>query len=200
MNAQPSCVPLNSWQQLRPIFRRLPVNGYQDNAIADILTQFADEFLIQAKGRLQDMERQVDPLQCDASWIDLLAVMAGFVGEYYDPTWPESIRRQLVANAFTLIWPYLGTQRVLDYLLTLFAIEYQWRFRGSFYLNITPMPGVMGTPIPQYFIVVPYRYARNSYEFQLTEKLRRLYAPAHAQGRVCYPRFLLGLSVCGDIL
>lgn len=189
-----------SWPTTRPIYKRLPECGYDDNPIADWLTRFPDDVLVQTKNRVDDLERQVNPMTCDREWLNYLAALSGFVNEYWDRSWPDAIKRQIIAAGFTEIWPYLGTKRCMDFFLNLFSITHEWRFLGGFYLNLTPLGSILGTTGGKYYLILPFSYARTGHEFRLTEKFMRLFAPATAKGRACYPRFILGVSRLGDIL
>ena len=48
--------------ELRPTFNRLPVTGYQDNPIADALTQFYDSKLVSVGLQVQNLHTLFNPL------------------------------------------------------------------------------------------------------------------------------------------
>lgn len=189
-----------AWETGRPIYSRLPgINGgYTDNAPADWLTDFWDGLLVALKGKIDDLPRQLNPDTCDPDWLDFLAPLCGFTGEYWDKAWSEDRKRSLLRNSYTLIWSNKGSEAVLSFLLDTFDINHEIWLGDSFLLGVTELPGTLGSPEWQYYILLPLQYLRESVEFRLVEKLNRLYGPVFADSTVAYDAFYCGFSVCGD--
>lgn len=203
-----------AWGLGLPIYWRLPgINeGYrkdedpnvirddpEEDPVAKWLTAFWDALLVAKKGQLDDIrDRQVDPLLCDPEWLDLLAVMAGFTGEYWDKAWPIPVKRQLIANAFTLIWSNKGSEEVLRFLLDAFGLVYDIWQGDQFLAGLDAAGSEVGTPQWRFVIRVGLEYLRNSPQFKLAEKLNRLYSPLFTDNRVAFKQFYSGFSIAGD--
>lgn len=188
----------------RPIYSRLPgINGrYQTEEkgnTADWLTVYFDELLIATKANVDDLPRQLNPSTCDAvPWLDFLAELCGYRGEYWDKAWPVPVKRSLLQNAFTLVWANKGSRAVIDFVLDLFAIAHDIWLGDGFLAGITTLPGTVGAPEWRYYIRLPLQYLRNGSEFKLAEKINRLYGPVFCDSRVAYKQFYAGFSVAGD--
>lgn len=203
-----------AWSSGHPIYSRLPgVNeGYQidedpnvvrddpqKDPVAKWLTDYWDALLVAKKAQLEDIrDRQFDPLRCDPEWLDLLAVMSGFTGPYWDKTWPVDVKRQLIANSMLLIWSNKGSEEVLQFLLDQFGIVYDIWKGDQFLAGIDAAGSEVGSPQWRYVIRVGLEYLRNSYEFKLAEKLNSLYGALFTDNRVAYKQFYAGFSVAGD--
>lgn len=190
-----------AWTELkRPLFARLPgfYGGFTENADADLVTKPVDDLLVELKAKLDDLDRQLDPMRCDAEWLPVLAAMAGFTGQYFNPKWPEVVRRSLVRDGFTKIWPNKGSRGVLDLVLGYFGYDYKiWA--GSPLLAGTMVAGdVVGLEPWTFYLQVGTRYLRDSVEFRTMDEIRRLFSPVYCKSRVVYKRFSAGLSVAGD--
>ena len=194
----------DAWNSGRPIYNRLPgVNGgyfdeESDNP-ADWLTVFWDELLVASKALVADVrDRQLDPQQCDVEWLDFLAALCGFTEDYWDPTWEESWKRQLISESFTNIWPNKGTQQVLERLLEIFEINASIWQGSRFILGLTTLPGLLGSPEWRYYIRVGLEYERTSQQFKLAQRVNRLFGPAYCESDIVYERFYLGISQIGE--
>jgi Phage tail protein (Tail_P2_I) len=203
-----------AWATGKPVYSRLPgINeGYRKDEdpnvirddpeelpIAKWLTDFWDALLVAKKAQLDDIKnRQMNPLECDPEWLDLLAVMAGFTGEYWDKSWPVEVKRQLVFHAFTLIWANKGSEAVLRFLLDTFGINYDIWMGDQFLAGIDGAGSEVGAPQWRYVIRVGLEYLRNSDQFKLAEKLNRLYGPLFTDNRVAFKQFYAGFSIAGD--
>lgn len=157
-----------AWEQGRPIFRRLPICGYQDNTPVEWLTRWPDTESCNARLKIDHLRCQVDPRNCDSEWLDWLAQLAGYTGEYWDPVWPDSVKRELIANAYTAVWPNLGTQYCLDFVLDTLEIQHYW--------NV----GIL-----QYELILPTEY-QNKPKHRIAELFLRLYGPAISRGVVVF--------------
>ena len=65
-----------------PVFGLLPgVNGgYSENEVARWLCGPWDQLKLGSRDVIDDLPRQLDPLECDAEWLDYLAGLCGFTG------------------------------------------------------------------------------------------------------------------------
>ena len=192
-----------AWSSGRPIYSRLPgVNGgYQsdegDNP-ADWFTQYFDDLLVEVKAKVDDLPRQLDPQTCDPEWLDFLAPLCGFSDEYWDAGFPIAVKRSLLSSAYTVLWPNKGSEMVLTWLLALFGIAHQLWLGDSFTLGVSTLPGTIGSPEWQFYILLPLQYLRESPEFARAQQIRRLYSPAFCDSLVAYDNFYCGFSVLGD--
>ena len=190
-----------SWDAGRPIYGRLPEDSqqYQGNELVDWLTLPWDELLVEARSQADALHANYfDPVTAKVEVLDWLAQLCGFTGDYWEATWPEGVKRELIANSFEFIWPNKGTRELLEWLIELFALQAQVYILGDFLAGITLLPATLGGPGFQYFIRVPLVYLRTTYEWRLMVKLNRLYGPVYCESRVCYDQFYAGFSVAGD--
>lgn len=191
-----------AWRSGRPIYSRLPgVNGqYQDElggTIADWLTAHSDLTLSQTQSKILDLPRQLNPSTCDESFLDFLAILNGFTGEYWDKNWPTAAKRSILIKA-NWIWENKGSKIVLEYLLGVFAIDTGIWEATAFYAGATKLPATIGEPDFRYMVTLPLKYLRNSPEFKLAQKINKLFGPVVCESRTCYKKFYAGFSVAGD--
>ncbi|ANV88504.1 phage tail protein [Picosynechococcus sp. PCC 7117] len=180
-----------AWSTGRPIYSRLP-DSYKENNVADHITSFWDQLLVDYKAKVDDLPRQLDPTNCDASWLDFLAPLCGFYGEYWDTNWPEDSKRLLLANSYTLIWKDKGSREALSFILSALHIDHKiWE--GNGFILGTSQLGIdtLGTAAWQYKILLPKKYKPNSYEFQLANKINRLHGPLWCESEVIYEHLIL---------
>lgn len=192
-----------AWATGRPIYSRLPgINGaYTDNPVADWLTDHWDAVLLAAKAKVDDLPRQLTPAACDVDWLDFLAPLCGFSGEYWDKSWSTTIKRSLLSNSYTLIWQNKGSRQVLTFLLTTLGVTHEIWLGSSFLVGVTELAAggaLIGDPEWKYYILLPLAYLRESSEFRRAEQVNRLYGPAFADSVVAYDSFYAGFSVAGD--
>ncbi|MBD2452240.1 hypothetical protein H6G76_35105 [Nostoc sp. FACHB-152] len=180
-----------AWQTGRPIFSRLP-EVYQENPVADWLTEYWDELLTQNKAKIDDLPRNLDPTTCDENWLDFLAPLCGFTGEYWDKSWKTSSKRLLLANSYTLIWKNKGSREVLSFVLNALGIEHEIWTGSSFILGVSQVSiDKLGSGAWQYKVLLPSRYAQEGYEFKLARKINRLFGPLWCKSEVRYRRDII---------
>jgi len=165
-----------AWASGRPIFSRLP-DVYKDNLIADYLTAYFDKLLIETKAKVDDLPRQLNPITCDENWLDFLAPLCGFTGEYWEKAWKVNAKRLLLSNSYQNIWSNKGSKTALSTVLTCFGINHVITNRGDFILGASQV-GVqtLGTTAWEYVIYLPTIY-RDREEYKLTKKLDKLFGP-----------------------
>ena len=105
----------------RPIYSRLPQISQRYKAEnpenpSNWLTRWFDELLVGTKTKIDDLPRQLNALTCDADWIDFVAYLSGFSGEYWDKAWSMATKRAIASKA-NWIWSNKGTKAVLEYIL-----------------------------------------------------------------------------------
>ncbi|AFY49020.1 Phage tail protein (Tail_P2_I) [Nostoc sp. PCC 7524] len=183
-----------AWQTGRPIFSRLP-EVYQENAIANYLTAFWDELLVNNKARIDDLPRQLNPLTCDANWLDFLAPLCGFTGEYWDRKWQDNFKRNLIASSYQRIWSNKGSRECLSTVLICFKIPHNIATMGDFILGQSKL-GVdpLGSLAFKYII-----YLRSSYqgtpEVKLVEKLNKLFGPCWCKSEVIFDDSVVSMNI-----
>src|SRR6056297_1819255 len=183
----------DAWiNEQRPVYARLPgVNeGYYsedgDNP-ADWLTDYFDALLMGVKADVEDVrDRQYDPATCDEDWLDYLAAVAGYTDEYWDATWPVAVKRLLIAEAFTTIWPNKGSLQVFARLFEIFDIDVEVWQSASFIAGVTAVPATIGSPAWRYYLRFTLAYRRTGPEFALARRLDRLFGPVYCQSGVVY--------------
>lgn len=188
------------WGSGIPILGRLPgINGkYSDNDVAKYLTAYWDELLVQTKGKVDDLYRQLDPLTCDEEWLDFLGFISGFSEGYSLSNYPVEAKRLMISRAFDLIWPNKGSKAVLEFILDALEINHSLWAGENFLAGITELPATLGGNEWRYYIRLPLIYLPNSDEFLRVELVKDLYGPVYADGGVCYDQFYAGFSRAGD--
>lgn len=177
-----------AWRNGRPVFNRLPgINGsYQANVVADYLAQFPDTELTSAKSKaLDNIRRQVDPLTCDVSWLDFLSSICGWHGDYWDRSWPEASKRQLLANSYSLIWPKYGTSEALSFVLNTLGVTHLIQQGQSFIIGREAIGDALGAIAWEYDIVLPSAFF-NSDAHRLAERIDRLFGPIWCRSRIIF--------------
>lgn len=175
-----------AWSTGRPILSRLP-EVYQDNEVSDYLTIYWDELLTSLKFKIDDLPRQLSPLTCDDKWLDFLAPLCGFTGNYWDTNWKPSSKRILLSNAYLFIWKNKGTRVVLSFVLNALEIEHLIWEGSNFILGVSQLDKTsLGNAAWEYKILLPGKYKLNGYEFKLAEKINKLFGPLWCGSEVTY--------------
>ncbi|MBD2515181.1 hypothetical protein H6G93_09205 [Nostoc sp. FACHB-973] len=173
-----------AWASGRPIFYRLP-EVYQENEITDWLTYYWDELLINSKLKVDDLPRQLNPEICDANWLDFLAPLCGFTGEYWDKDWSTNSKRILLKNSYSNIWPNKGTRQVLSLVLNALDIEHIIWSGSNFVLGVSQVSvDPLGSTGWTYKILLPLKYQPNGYEFKLARKINKLFGNLWCESEV----------------
>lgn len=194
----------NSWEEGRPIYKRLPAiaEQYVGNPVVDAITLPWDEVLMQSKLATDNFYTNfLNPTTALSQNLDWLAQLCGFVGEYWDSSWSDAIKRTLIANSYSYIWVSRGTRACLQYLFSVFGLPAKIVVIGDFYAGITTLPAQIGGGNFQFFVTVPLSggFLRTSPQWALVDRLRRLYSPVFCDSRTCYAEgFIAGFSAAGD--
>lgn len=193
-----------TWGEGRPIYGRLPSESeqYNGNPVVDALTKPVDELMVDIKAYCDRLSEDfLDPETCRADALDWLAQYHGYTGEYWDAVWTEEQKRQLIKDAFILVWPRVGLIALMQYLIDLFEIPAELWILGVFRADINLTNDTLGGEPLRYFIRMPLSnegVLRTSYIWKLAEKFNRLYMPVYTDSRVCYSQFYANFSVAGD--
>ena len=184
----------------RRLFDRLPNDGYKNNAAADAITYPWDTFTDETLENLEDIiNRQLNPLTCDESWLDYLAVLSGFTGLYWSKSWDTSIKRQLIGNAYSLLWAKKGTKEALSFVLALFLDDnFDIWTPSSFIVNRTELPGEFGKPEYAYYIRLKPSIEAQSSEYLTGTLINHLFGAAYCDSNVVYDGFYINQSKVGD--
>jgi hypothetical protein len=177
-----------AWKDGRPTFNRLPgINGgYTGNPIADWLTDYPDQIFA---GLLYMADvvspRQVNPLLCDETWLDLLASLCGWHGEYWDRAWPVNSKRILLANSYTVIWPNYGSSSTLSFVLNALGIRHVIQQGQSFIIDRNEVGDPLGAIAWEYDIVLPSNYFNADQYFQ-TVRINQLFGVIWCKSRIIF--------------
>lgn len=191
-----------SWQANRPIYGRLPEESqqYQGNDAADWLTLPWDELLTNSRGLAQNFyATHLNPATADAANLDWLAQLSGYTGAYWDTEWPVSVKRTLIAQAFSRVWPEKGSRALLEWIIALFGLEMRVYILGDFLAGFSAAGDTLGSDSGfEYFLRVRLIYRRQGPQWALLERLNRLYSPVYVTSLVCYEQFYAGYSAAGE--
>lgn len=188
-----------SWTDQIPVTGNLP-EVYRENEVAQWLAHPWDRFTYGLKAKIDEIFlRQLNPETCDREWLDYLAALSGFIGEYWEPSFSDEIKRSLISNGLPFLWVKRGTRTVLEFVLRLFLGD---RFdvwtESEFRADITVLDGELGEPEFRYFIRLPLDFLRNGEEFRRAEKINRHYGAFYCDSEVVYDGFYADFSAVGD--
>lgn len=170
----------------RPIYSRLP-DAYHDNQVANWLTDYWDELLVNLKEKIDDLPRQLNPMLCDEVWLDFLAPLCGFTSDYWDISWSVESKRILLANSYSFIWKNKGTKLVLSFILNTLGIDHEiWQ--GSDFILGSSQVSIdrLGDAAWEYKILLPAYYSSDGYEFQLARRINNLFGCIWCKSEVRY--------------
>lgn len=185
---------------LRPTYSRLPVKGYQDNPIADALTQHYDTKLVSVGQQIEALHTKLDPVTAPVFYLDWLAFMVGMIDPYYSIGWSVSVKRLAIEKANS-IFEYRGTLLGLKMALDIHGIIYTVYSSDDLRLPFTfTVDNRFGSVSSTVWVRLPLIYGRNSYGFLEARRAVRNYTALATPTSVCYDRFYLGFSVFGDPL
>lgn len=175
-----------AWDSGRPIFSRMP-EIYKENYIADNLLIYWETLLISLKTKIDDLPRQLDPNTCDSNWLDFLAPICGFTGDYWDNNWSDDSKRLLLANSYNFIWANKGSRQVLSFVLNSLNINHRIETGDNWIVGVSQL-GIdkLGNNAWDYQILLPKYYRLNGSEFILTDKINKLYGPLYCKSQIIY--------------
>ena len=189
----------SAWKNGRPVLNRLP-EVYQDNPIADWLTDHVDEVMQGLRYMIEVVApRQVDPLLCEDTWLDLLSNLCGWYG-LWDASWPESSKRVLLANSYTIIWPNYGTAQTLSFVLQTLGVTHVIQEGQSFIIGREAVGDEIGAVAWEYDIILPTSLF-NTREYKLAVRINELFGPIHCRSRILFDDTFFeakGFFVIGD--
>ena len=190
------------WSTNRPIFDRLPSEAekYNGNPIVDAITQPIDAILISYKASLDGFERDfLNPDTARSDALDWLAMNCGFTGKFWQADWTDAQKRLLIKNSHSFIWNNVGTERLLIWLLSVFAIDATVYSVNDFLADLSAADddSVGGSQL-EYFIVMSLVYETFSPQWKLAEKLNYLYMPVFCDSAIVYASFIADMSSTGD--
>lgn len=197
----------------RPIFSRLPHDNYgyrtdeteaasQDPS--NWITGFYDELLCGLKYSLENFYR--DYLDCHTAkpeHLDWLAQLHGFTGEYWEPAWPETFKREMLCHAHQT-WQGKGTEELFAWLLATYGIatctdpKKVWQCENFIAGESRLDWPIKGSPIEAFVRLPLGTYSPESYEWKLTALWVEQYMPIWAIVVIGYCYFYSGYSRSGD--
>lgn len=190
-----------SWAKERPIYGRLPGlnGGYTNNEVADWLTTWPDQELIQARETAESIPTEYDPLLCDEIWLDYLSQLTGFRGKYWDVSWPVPTKRQLINASLDFLWARRGSTESLSFFLSSLGVLHIIRPKGSFILGESRLGDELGSVGFEFVVIAPNRYF-GSPEEKIIRLGIELYTPCWCVSEIIYddtyfsPLELLGIG------
>ena len=193
---------MSGWSSNRPIYDRLPSDSerYNGNPIVDAITQPIDSILVSYRAALSNFERDfLDPDTARSDALDWLAMNCGFTGVYWQTDWTDAQKRLLIKNSHSFIWANKGTERLLIWLLSVFAIDATVLSTGDFLadINAADDDSVGGDQL-QYYLLMPITYQTTDKAWLLATRLNDLYMPVFCDSAIVYASFMADLSSADD--
>lgn len=187
-----------AWLEGRPVFKRLPELGYQDNELVDAVTSWVDSELTTKANLLQQYHTYLNPETCPEDMLDYLAWLVGMSDSYWNKQWDSEVKREMIANAYWL-FNHQGTLDAVKRVLDIHGYTYNVWTDGDLTLPFN-LPGSFGTPRLRYYIRVNIAYSRNGKEWTEALKTIRNFSAATVLGKLSYQAFQLNYSRLGDPL
>jgi phage tail P2-like protein len=187
---------IDAWADKRPIFLGLPEYGYQDNEPTDWLTSWVDEECVAAYEAVRNLYSLSDPHLCPIEHLDTLAWLVGLSGDYWDVSWSEQVKRDMINNAKWL-FDNVGTLAAVEKVLQIHGIPYRIWTSTSLYLPFT-FPATFGKGELRYLVQLPISIVRDGKVWKEAERTIKNYSPAIVLARAEYQGFILGFSRLGD--
>lgn len=194
-----STAHIEAWNDRRPVFNRLPETGYQDNEVADALTQWGDEKLSIYKDTIEEFYKELDPVTCKDASLDYLGWLNGFSGRYWDQNWRPSVKRAMISNGHTYLWRRRGTLSAIQKVLDIHGYMHHLWTDGQLRLPF-PLGSKFASPKMRVYVRLPISYHRNGLEYREAIRTLENFAPAVVTHQACYDQFYLGFSRVGDPL
>lgn len=174
------------WATGRPIYDRMPVlmEPYVD-PINQYLLDIWDESMMSSAEQMLVLDTFFNPQTCPDEWLDYIAPAYGFEQPYYNAAFTNSVKRKLLVNALTEIWPYIGTMRGLRTVFNCLELDVILRIPGDFILSGPyEQPVIMGSVLGdqlgskgwEYQVIMPSRYDNTDLE-RLVRLQIELYGP-----------------------
>lgn len=174
-----------AWSTGRPIFSRLPDCYKNENSsVADWLTSFFDDLLISTKDKVDDIPRQLDPSLCDSNWLDFLAPLCGFYGQYWDKYWNDNHKRNLLINSYKKIWSNKGSKSCLSTVLTCFEIPHAILSKGDFVLGSSKLSLDELGKTPWEYTIYLNSFYTSTPTADLVRKLNKLFGPCWCKSNI----------------
>lgn len=186
--------------QPRPTFNRLPVKGYQDNTVANALTQFYDEKLVAVGTQVQNFHTLLDPATCPVSYLDYLAYLVGMVDPYYDSRWSVPIKREMIQSALTL-FRTRGTKACLTLALDIQSVPYKYYNSSNLVFSfVFTTDTKFGLDSQVVFVTLtdPQVNTRTGNNWLEVARAVRNYTAIAAPVQLTYDHFYLGYSALGE--
>ena len=193
---------MSGWSEGRPIYARLPSDSerYNGNPIVDAITQPIDSILVSYRAALSNFERDfLDPDTARSDALDWLGQLCGFTGKFWQADWTDAQKRLLIKNSHSFIWANKGTERLLIWLLSVFAIDATVLSTGDFLadINAADDDSVGGDQL-QYYLLMPITYQTTDRAWLLATRLNDLYMPVFCDSAIVYASFMADLSSADD--
>ncbi len=187
------------WNSERPIYNSLPkIFGGFENETTNILTNYWDVLNIETKEKIESLINQVEIDQCDVEYLPLLAMLAGFSGEYNISGYSPDTIRLLIKNSFDFIWKFKGSEQVLRFILLALDIPFEIWKSSLLIADSSTVPHILGDNNLEYFIQLPLCFKRDSFNWLETVRIIGLYTPAYTNTLVCYDCFFADQSAVGE--
>ena len=193
---------MSAWNEGRPIYARLPSEAekYNGNPIVDAITQPIDSILVSYKAFLDNFSRDfLDPDTARSDALDWLGQLCGFTQSYWDSSWGDAQKRLLIKNSHSFIWNNVGTERLLIWLLSVFAIDATVYSVGDFLADISAADDdSVGGDQLQYYLLLPITYQTTDKAWLLATRLNDLYMPVFCDSDCVYDGFYADMSSADD--
>lgn len=191
----------NAWSENQPLTKRLPYEGYQDNDDVLAFTAYWDDLLVNCKTEIESIGEKLNPETTTEDWLDYLAPLYGFVGEYWQSkSWSVPVKRLFLQHSWQ-IWQSRGTLEILQMIVSWFVPESNFTIwtPKSFIAGQTPLNAELGLPRFIYHIVLFYGSQEFSDDLiRQLNKVNQLFGcSAYCETNVSYDGFYAGVSPLG---
>lgn len=190
-------------RSLHPIRYSLPgqSGAYTHNQVVEWLLTPWEESTVEAIAFTRNFYAQhMNPATADAGSLDWLAQFAGYTGPFWDSAWPESVKRSLISEAYTRVWPQRGSLNLLGWLFNLFGLNAEIDDSSApFLADINEAGDALGGSDGIFHVLLPMLYSRQN-EWLTVEKLLALFIPCWADYTLSYEESQADFLRAGEVV
>lgn len=186
------------WDNNRPVYDKLPTANWKDNKLADYLTAYWDDLLVDLKNHLDNPTHWLHPEQSKPEYLDYVGMVLCGYGKIWLPGFSESVKRRLIRQHIPIL-QFRGSRQSIELLI-------QCIIPGSKLIHFPiPLADIAQADISQaseiphtnYIVALPTHITRNGSEWKWVEHVVKVGMPL-GNVRVQYAINLPGLTIAGD--
>lgn len=122
-------------------------------------------------------DAMADPNQCPDEWLDFAALLAGFSGKYWKPTWTPTQKRAMIKQS-AQIWRDRAKPEILARLFTIFDLKARLKPTEGWILDVTTFPQSLNSSWRSQVILVDASYVEGTAQLAQVREIVGIWIPA----------------------